>query len=331
MATAADVFAAHSKGRGMSDKSPAHVSVGEIDLSVVIPAYGGIRTIADCLASVRRATLNRRAEVIVVESSGDGAATIIREQFPEVVLIESPQRLSAGQARNRGMHAARGRLVYCVDQDCVVPPDWIERLGRHMSAPDVGAAGGSVGIADPGNLSGAAVYFLEFFRHLPSHAPAVRNRNFLVGCNSVYRAEVLAGVQVPDRTLGEDVVFSHSIRADGWDVVYDPRVEVLHRNRRGWGEFFRYNRAMGRAAARYHAEIGPAWAAPFLKWPMLIYAAPVVILPTVAWRLACSRWSYLAMFCLLSPMCLLGNLVWAHAFRLQVLQDRKCDQQRQDR
>lgn len=306
---------------------PAHTSDAAacddgVDLSIVIPAYHGKHTIAECLESVSRATTGRRAEIIVVESSGDGAAEIVRERFPDVILIESPRRLSAGGARDRGMRVARGRLIYCVDQDCVVPADWIAGLERHFVDPGVGAAGGSVGIADPGNLSGAAVYFLEFFRHLPSRAEPRPNRNFLLGCNSAYRAEVLDRAQVPDRTLGEDVLFSHTIRSLGWDVVYDPRIEVLHRNRHGWGEFFRYNREMGRAAAGYHAALRQHWVSPCLRWPILAYAAPLVILPMVASRLARSRWSYLALFLLVSPMCLLGNLAWANAFRRRVLDDR---------
>jgi GT2 family glycosyltransferase len=45
-----------------------------VDISVVIPAYHGAATIAACLASVLRATEGRRAEIIVVDSSGDLSA-----------------------------------------------------------------------------------------------------------------------------------------------------------------------------------------------------------------------------------------------------------------
>lgn len=288
------------------------------DISIVIPAYSGARTIAECLKSIKRATSGRRCQIIVVESSGDGAAAIIRSEFNDVELICAPSRLSAGGARNAGAARAEGRLVYFTDQDCVVPHDWIDRLGAHLDDPGVGAAGGSVGVQNPENLSGCAVYFLEFLRHFPRKAAASRDSNFLVGCNSVYRAEALRKVNFPDRTLGEDVIFSHDLSEAGFGVVYDPAVEVRHFNRQGWKEFFRYNREMGTSSAIYHAHVERPLVAPFLRFPMLVYMSPLIILPKIAIELARSRWSYLAKFLLLSPICLAGNLVWAHAFRRQV-------------
>jgi GT2 family glycosyltransferase len=306
-------------------KPVAGTHADPIDISVVIPAYFGAATIADCLNSVTRALQGRRAEIIVVESSGDPAAEMIRRQFPDVTLITSEQRLSAGAARNRGAAAARAPLVFFTDQDCVVPSDWIDRLEQHLLDRAVGAAGGAVGIRNPSELGGSAVYFLEFLYHFPGNRPPRLNENFLVGCNSAYRAEALHAVRFPDQTLGEDVLYSHALRANGYGVIYDPRVEVLHVNRQGWPEFFEYNRKMGRSAAIYHDAIKLWWIAPFFHVPMLAYLAPLAILPSIGFELARSRWSYFLRFLMVSPMCLLGNLVWANAFRQQVLKMRTPD------
>ena len=294
----------------------------DVDISIVIPAYFGALTIADCLTALQRAASGRRYEIIVVESSSDGARDIIRRRFPDVTLIESATRLTAGGARNRGATAARGQRLFFTDQDCVVPPDWIKRLEQHLDDPSIGAAGGSVGIRNLSSLSGCAMYFLEFLRHFPVSGPARRDENFLVGCNSVYRAETLKAVKFPDQTLGEDVIFSHDLGRCGFGVMYDPGVEVLHQNREGWKEFFRYNREMGRSAAIYHGVLRRWWIRPFFKLPVLTFLAPAVILPSIAIDLLRSRWSYFARFVLLSPMCLIGNLVWANAFRRQVLGTR---------
>jgi GT2 family glycosyltransferase len=293
-----------------------------VDVSVVIPAYGGAATIADCLASVMRAAAGRRVEIIVVESSGDGTAEIVRRRFPQVTLIVSPTRLSAGAARNRGVAAARGALIFLVDQDCTVPPDWMTKLEQHLADPAIGAAGGSVGIRNLSSLSGCAVYFLEFLYHFPVKASPRLGKNFLVGCNSAYRAEAVRRVPFPDQTLGEDVLFSHALQTSGFGVIYDPAIEVLHQNRHTWREFFHYNRKMGRSAADYHDVLRYWWIEPFFSAPLLAFLSPFIILPSIAGRLARSRWSYLLRFLLVSPMCLAGNLVWASAFRQQVLEIR---------
>ena len=290
-----------------------------VDCSIVIPAYFGAGTIGAALRSVGRATGHRRCEIIVVESSGDATADIVRCRFPHVTLIRSETRLSAGAARNRGAAESRGPVVFFTDQDCVVPPDWLDRLERHFDDSSVGAAGGAVGIGNPANLSGCGVYFLEFLYHFPQDGGPEHNGNFLVGCNCAFRRQVLRRVAFPDQTLGEDVLFSHELRQKQVRVVYDPRIVVQHTNRRGWKEFFRYNRRMGQAAAVYHDALQFWWIKPFFEAPLLAFLAPVVILPSIGLSLLRSRWSYLWRFLLLLPLCLLGNLAWAAAFRRQVL------------
>jgi GT2 family glycosyltransferase len=310
------------RGGGPSGSLGDAPSGGRIDISVVIPAYKGASTIAECLESVEAATAGRRVEIIVVESSNDVTADIVRRRFPGVVLIQSAERLTAGGARNRGVAEARGRLIFFTDQDCIVPPDWIARLERHLEDPSVGAAGGAVGIRNPSNLSGCAVYFLEFLHHFPSNGAPQRNKNFVIGCNSAYRTSALLAAGFPDQTLGEDVLLSHKLRGYGFGVVYDPRIEVRHYNREGWGEFFDYNRKMGRSAARYHQVLQRWWVTPFFRYPILVFLSPTVILPSIALALARSRRSSFFGFLLLSPMCLLGNLIWANAFRRHVLDAR---------
>jgi GT2 family glycosyltransferase len=258
----------------------------------------------------------------VVESSGDGAAAIVRERFPDVTLICSDERLTAGGARNRGAMAARGKVIFFVDQDCVVPETWIRDIMRHLDDPTLGGVGGSVGVRDTENWSGWGVYFLEFFHHFPTKVTPRRNKNFLLGCNAAYRVEAIRAVAFPDRTLGEDVLFSYEMRRNYIATVYDPTIEVKHKNREGWGEFFDYNRHMGRSSASYHLVLNRWWARPFLLVPTVVFISPLIILPSIAGRVGRSRWSYLGRFILLLPMCLLGNLVWAAAFRRQVIRAR---------
>jgi len=296
-----------------------------VDISVIIPAYHGAATIAACLASVQRATEGRRAEIMVVDSSGDCCSEIVREQFPEVDLVLSPTHLSAGAARNRGVAMARGRLIFFVDQDCVVPHDWIAALEKHFADPAIGGAGGSLGILNPECLTGCGVYFLEFFRHFPQDRPPQRNSSFLLGCNSVYRAELLRDGGFPDQTLGEDVLLSHQMRQQGFKLVYDPKVEVLHRNREGREQFFLYNAKMGTASAADQVILKRPRSRLFLRFPILAFLTPAVVLPVIFVRLLRSskRRTYLPTFLRLLPLCLAGNLVWAAAFRREVLASRQ--------
>jgi glycosyltransferase involved in cell wall biosynthesis len=289
----------------------------KLDLSIVVPTYNGERTISDCLESIRRAVGHRRAEIIVVDSSTDATPDIVRRYFPDFTLLRSEQRLSAGGARNRGTALARGRLIFFTDQDCMVPADWIDRLEEHFSDATVDGAGGAVSIRNLSSASGCALYFLEFLYHFPGARSRQRDERFLVGCNAAYRAGVVKSVPFPDQTVAEDVLFWHQLRSGGFHTVHDPSIEVLHQNKTGWKVFFAYNHQIGRAAAVYHAELGFRWTAPFLRYPSLALAAPMVILPLVIISLLRSRPAYLSRFALVAPMCLLGNLAWARGFQQQ--------------
>jgi glycosyltransferase involved in cell wall biosynthesis len=294
----------------------------DVDVSVVVPAYNGASTITACLASVLRSLEGWRGELIVVDSGTDGTAELVRREFPGVRLIRSQTRLSAGLARNRGIAAARGRLICFTDQDCVVPADWIGRLAAVLEDESLAGVGGSVGIRNRNSPSGCALYFLEFLNHFPGRRAPLRNPLFLVGCNSMYRREVLQRVRFPDQTLGEDVLFAHALVAAGYATEQHAQIEVLHENRSGWRTFFDYNRRMGETSAAYHAVLRLDWALPFLRVPILAFAAPLAVLPSIGFDLLRAPPGYLRRFLLLLPLCLLGNLMWAAGFRRQALRLR---------
>ena len=70
------------------------------------------------------------AQILVVDNhSQDGSAPMVREHFPEVELIETPNdRFGACETFNMGFRAAREKYVAILDDDVVLPPTWIEKL-----------------------------------------------------------------------------------------------------------------------------------------------------------------------------------------------------------
>lgn len=299
-----------------ADDSPARASdVCSVPrISVVIPAWNGCATIAACLRSVTRATDGKSVEILVVESSGDAARDLISREFPNVRLLLPNRRMQVGQARNLGLENATGDLVFFVDQDCTVPADWIEHLGQLFTDPTIGAVGGSVGVGNPRNLSGMGVYFLEFFRHIPSQRPACECHSFLLGCNLAVRRCLYPNVRFPDQTLGEDVLFSDAIRRTGQRLIYSPAVRVSHWNRTGWREFFRYTWKMGVASAEYQRVLQVSHIRIFLRYPVLVLLTPPINCMRVLWQLISARSEYLLLFLLLLLPCIVGNTWWAIAF-----------------
>ncbi len=91
-----------------------------IELSVIVPVYNERELLRRCLRSVvdALATLELHAELIVVDdASADGAAALVREEFPAAQLFENEANLGFAPTANRGMRAARGRLLLLLNSD----------------------------------------------------------------------------------------------------------------------------------------------------------------------------------------------------------------------
>src|SRR5690606_9310496 len=69
-------------------------------------------------------------EIIVVDNcSTDGTAEMVRAEFPQVKLIVMPHsRYGACETFNIGFASARGEFVGILDDDVVLPPDFIEAM-----------------------------------------------------------------------------------------------------------------------------------------------------------------------------------------------------------
>ena len=107
----------------------------QVLVTVVVPTRNNSRTIAACLASVRRQT-HRAVELVVVDNHSSDATPEIAAQYADVVLAGGPERSAQ---RNAGIAVASGDWVLWLDSDMVLPPETIEVALR--TAASTGADG----------------------------------------------------------------------------------------------------------------------------------------------------------------------------------------------
>lgn len=94
-----------------------------IHLSVVIPCYGSLQVVADCLRSIRGQSMPHY-EIILVVSGLEDISECLSYGGPDLRILHSKDRLFAGQARNWGARVAKYNVLAFIDADCRVQTGW---------------------------------------------------------------------------------------------------------------------------------------------------------------------------------------------------------------
>jgi GT2 family glycosyltransferase len=150
-------------------------------VSVCIVNWNCRRYLRDCLRSLRSSLQRVRLEVIVVDNaSTDGAAEMVERCFPRVRLIRNVENRGFARGNNQAARVARGRYLFFLNNDTVVPPGALhELLDFARSHPEAGLIGPCLRDGN-GRMQAAC-------RGLPT-VPALLHRTSLLRWTGLFRA-----------------------------------------------------------------------------------------------------------------------------------------------
>ncbi|PSR52061.1 hypothetical protein AHMF7605_00265 [Adhaeribacter arboris] len=105
-------------------------------VSIIIPTYNGAHKILKALHSLERQVYKPEEVIVVVDGSTDGTASIIQNnkiQLPGFKIIE---QANSGRAavRNRGAAESTGDLLVFMDDDMIVPKEWLSAHVEHHNS-----------------------------------------------------------------------------------------------------------------------------------------------------------------------------------------------------
>lgn len=113
----------------------------KLKIFVIIVTYKGHQWYDRCFASMRKSTIPVQT-IVVDNASGDRSVEYIRENYPEIILMENKENQGFGRANNRAMRYALDHgcdYVFLLNQDTWIEPDAIENLVKvHGNHPEYG-------------------------------------------------------------------------------------------------------------------------------------------------------------------------------------------------
>jgi GT2 family glycosyltransferase len=192
--------------------------------TAVISTWNKAGDVCENLAALRAQT-RAFAEIVVVDNaSTDGTAAAIRERFPEARLIVMPHSAyGACETFNIGFASALTPLVAILDDDVVLPPDWLEKMVARLRREPETTAVVSSEVEEPGMPPG----YLE-----REHLRRERYMSTFRGCASLARLEALRRAGFYDERLfiyGNERDLTCRLLNLGYRVLQYPEVRAFHK------------------------------------------------------------------------------------------------------
>jgi GT2 family glycosyltransferase/glycosyltransferase involved in cell wall biosynthesis len=220
---------------------PSPTSSSSVD--VIVPNWNGARCLHSCLASLVAQTHPSFRVVVVDNGSTDDSPNIVREQFPQVSLIEVGRNSGFAAAVNRGIRATTGDYVALLNNDAVAAPDWVARLAQALDADaSLGSCASRMLVQNkPSLINLAGLAFSPSLRacSIPIGWGALDSYEHHVPClvaapsggAAMYRRAALDQVGLFDEDYFlyyEDFDLGLRLQLGGYDCLYVPDAVVYH-------------------------------------------------------------------------------------------------------
>ncbi len=135
-------------------------STTAIDLSIIVVACSVRELMEECFSAIKNSLDHLNKQVIYVDNgSTDDTVAMVRANFPDTLIIESPTNLGFIRANNLGYPKATGKYVLMLNSDAFVGPNTLQEsydfLEQHSEA---GVLGCRLIVRD-GTMQPSARYF----------------------------------------------------------------------------------------------------------------------------------------------------------------------------
>jgi len=225
-----------------------------VDVSVIIVNWNTKGLLRDCLSSVYEHAGDFDYEIIVIDNaSTDGSASMVKNDFRQVILIENSENRGFAAANNQGMAVAKGRYVLLLNSDTVVLDNSIVNTVRFADKNPQAAVTGCRVLNPDLTLQRTCFMFPSILNMLLSSTylyklfpknrffgreqmtwwdrSDVRKVDVVTGCYMLVRREAIEQVGMMDEQFfmyGEETDWCYRFWKKGWTVMFAPVGEIIH-------------------------------------------------------------------------------------------------------
>jgi len=213
-------------------------------VAVIVAAWNHVNEVIACLNSVRQIDYANYEVLLVDNASEDATVSVIREQFPEVTVVENAEPLAFCRGTNLALaeaHARGAEHVLILQQDVQATPGVIrELLAVLQSDPRIAVAGAKNLFApEPsftwfchGRLTYGPLLGSPVGKLVPDRPPeGVRDVDYVSISACMIRCAAVVDVGGFDEAfviVHEDIEWCTRAHRAGWRVVYADSAVVLH-------------------------------------------------------------------------------------------------------
>ncbi|HGY55416.1 MAG TPA: glycosyltransferase family 2 protein [Caldithrix abyssi] len=105
-------------------------------ISVIIPHYNGLDILRDCLDALMKNVFDAFETIVIDNGSNDGSQQMVKKNYPEVRLVQNKENRGYAGACNQGIELARAPYVLLLNNDTVMPKNFLQEMLAAMESDE---------------------------------------------------------------------------------------------------------------------------------------------------------------------------------------------------
>lgn len=214
------------------------------NLTIAILNYNSGEYLKKCLESIEGVKDEANISTIVIDNnSTDESLTLAEQQFKDVEFVKNKENLGFSKGYNPTLKKIRTEFILLLNPDCILKKGVIKKILQDFDET-VGAAtckivlpNGSVDLTAHRGFPTPMASLMYMFGnnskyHLTSKlSDQVHEVDAIAGAFFMTKKSILEEVGYLDESFflyGEDIDLSLRIKKNGYKILYDPTVEIVH-------------------------------------------------------------------------------------------------------